>query len=117
MILRIRGSPAGSGLTIRQRLPDSYTAEDGVPVAGARENIPTQGRFPEINQKSTSAGEQWRPLELPGVGQVLEGLWRERVGNEGHGVDPAVERHELDPLPHLDLQMRRDDVFHVPASG
>ena len=111
------GRVADANLPIRRRLPDGYTAKDRIPVAGARENIPTRGRGPEIDEEATPASEQWRALELPRVGQVLEGLRRKRVRHEGHRVDTAVERYELDPLPHPDLQVGRDYMLHVSASG
>ena len=49
--------------------------------------------------------------------QVLESLRRKRVGHEGHHVYTAVERYELDPFPHRDVQMGRDNMLQVSASG
>lgn len=86
-------------------------------MACARENVPTCRRVSEIDEESTSAREQWWAHKLPSVGQVDKGLRRKRVGHEGHRVYTAVQRYELDPLPGRDLQVGRDDMLHVSASG
>ena len=86
-------------------------------MACARENVTTRRSVSEINEESTSQREQGWALELAGVGEVAKGLRRKRVGHEGHRVYTAVQRYELDPLPGRDLQMGRDDMLHVSASG
>jgi len=86
-------------------------------MACARENVTTRRGVSEIDEESTSQREQGWAIELAGVGEVAKGLKRKRVGHEGHRVYTAVQRYKLDPLPERDLQVGRDDMLHVSASG
>ena len=86
-------------------------------MACARENVTTHRGVSEIDEEPTSQREQGWALELAGVSEVAKGLRRKRVGHEGHRVYTAVQGYELDPFTELDLQVGRDDMLHVTASG
>ena len=56
-------------------------------------------------------------MHLTGGEQILVRRREERVGDERHRVDPAIEGDEFHPLPYRDLEDEWQHVLLVPSTA